>query len=170
MSDWQNQKTKLDPAYSGMDRGYNSKTGALAPAPLVTATARASSTPGSPSGTDWNATFKGNSPGSPSGTNWNAAFRNNNVASPSGTDWQKTFPGASPSPTAAPSPYPQTTLAANRPGSFSLRLDSSSDRSQLSLANTPASSFYRDRFANMDVTPRDRQMYGAGSEFGFNAY
>lgn len=124
-----------------------------------------------PSGTNWNATFKGNQPASPSGTNWNATFGNNNPTSPSGTNWQKAFPSATPSPSAAPSPFVQTTLAAaNRPASFSLGLDRSNYGSQLSLANTPASSFYRDRFANMDVTPRDRQMYGAGDEFGFHTY
>jgi hypothetical protein len=136
-TDWMFSRSKLDPSYSGMDRGYNSRTGTLAPTPLNSVVNAASRIGG-----------------------------NQSPTSPSGTDWAKTFGSNSASVAAASSTKnPQSS-------SFSFSLSPSSDASKLSLDSTKtnATDFYRSRLANSDLTSRDKQLYGAGNDFGFTTY
>lgn len=140
---------KLGPAYSGMERGYNSSTGALAPKPLT-----------GPTGSGGvNATSR--IIPSPSNTNWNSTFNQNSPSSPSGTNWQKTF-GQKPSFVSQPKPTPATP----RTGGFQFDLAPANTRNQLSLGND-VSSFYKDRIADTDLSSRDHELYGAGNDYGF---
>jgi hypothetical protein len=89
----------------------------------------------------------------PANTNWSSTFVQNTPSSPSGTDWQKTF-GQKNSFVSSPSPQPSA-------------VDES--RRSLGVGGSPAdtSSFYKDRTADMDLTQRDHQLYGAGPDLGF---
>lgn len=143
-NDW-----KLDPAYSGLDRGYNSKTGVLAPLA---------------SNGQVNAVSRANGNGG-----------NKFIGSPSGTDWARTF-GRNPGLGASEqrtgdrgqfSSQPSVLGSRSSSPSFSFDLSPGSDRSQLNLG-TGTSDFYKDRAANMDLTQKDHELYGAGSEYGFS--
>lgn len=114
---------------------------------------------------------------SPSGTNWektfgaNGGFNSPAPSSPSGTDWRKTFgaPTISQGYDKPSTPAPNLFSGSNRqsnPSDFSFNLSAGNDQSQLSLG-TDSTSFYKDRTANMDLTTRDHELYGAGKDYGF---
>lgn len=99
----------------------------------------------SPSGTDWNQTFRQNNPYSPSGTDWNKTFgqnlegvklAGNTTPPPSPGDIDNTFFGGG---TPTPTPTPKPSLA-----------------------------YFRRRVSNSNfpLTTRDFEMYGAGADFG----
>lgn len=145
-NDWMWGKTKLDPAYSGLDQAYKPSL----PNGGVTGASRVIP--------------------SPSNTNWNSTFSQNTPESPSGTDWGRTFGSKQMVNGANRMGGP----ASNRGNNFSFDLSPIGDRSGLSLSptapdsTTATSQFYRNRTANMDLTKRDHEMYGAGSDYGFN--
>lgn len=95
----------------------------------------------------------------PSNTNWNSTFVQNTPSSPSNTDWQKTFGSTNSFASNSAVRNPQSAI--QKP--FSFDLSPSTDRPQLSL---PTSDF-QDRAANLDLTSRDHELYGAGSDYGF---
>jgi hypothetical protein len=89
---------------------------------------------------------------SPSGTNWNSTFGNNSPSSPSGTDWAKTFgsPRSSVGAGQSSSLFGDNTRSGE---SFSLGISPSSDSRQLSIGS--------------DLTSKDHELYGAGTDYGF---
>jgi hypothetical protein len=112
---------------------------------------------------------------SPSGTNWNATFGKNGglaasgPSSPSGTDWRATFGSR------GQKPDDRGQFTNQTGGGFSFALSPGGDRAGLSLGTgaapsvqTDATDFYKERVASMDLTKRDYDLYGAGSDYGFN--
>lgn len=92
----------------------------------------------------------------PSNTNWNSTFVQNTPSSPSRTDWQKTF--------GSTNSFASNSAVRSPQSAFSFDLSPATDRPQLSL---PTSDF-QDRTANLDLTSRDHELYGAGPDYGFN--
>lgn len=121
--------------------------------------------PNSPSGTDWNQTFGNNNPYSPSGTNWGNTFGANRqrigsgIGSPSGTDWSKTFGRTSGALAGDTTPPPN-------PGDIDNTFFGGPTPTPTPTPK-PSLAFYRNRLSDADLTSRDREMYGAGTEFGF---
>lgn len=149
-NDWMWGKSTLDAAYSGMDRGYNNTGhGALRTADDIVRDRNA--------GTGITATSRAS----------NGNGGNNFISSPSGTDWAKTFGrNAGSSFASVDLGTRQSAMNGSQQKPFSFDLSPQSDRSQTNLG-TDASDFYRDRAANMDLTSKDHELYGAGSGYGY---
>jgi hypothetical protein len=118
----------------------------------------------SPSGTDWNQTFRLNNP---SAMNLSSPYQETSrslllkAGQPTRNSALKAigYPGSRDDvffkENAAPSEFP-----------FQFHLSPANDSSQLSIG-TDQSDFYKDRVSNMDLTKRDHELYGAGSNYGF---
>jgi len=150
-----------------------------APTPAVNAVGRAAGDPHvtgpydlySPSGTDWNQTFSQNNPYSPSGTDWGNTFGPNRqrmngsggIGSPSGTDWSKTFGRTSGRTSGA---LAGNTTPPPSPGDIDNTFFGGPTPTPTPTPR-PSLAFYRNRLLDSDLSSRDREMYGAGSDFGF---
>lgn len=88
---------------------------------------------------------------------------------PSGTNWNSTPSSVQTSDFRPPTSGPNSWIKGDgtTPGHYGI--NDAMFRSASNQSQPDASSFYKDRTANIDLSSRDHQLYGAGSDLGFTS-